>query len=71
MNRGPDKFKVKGKSFNRNLRGNIFTHGGGWNELPEEVVEAGTIPTFKKQLDRNMHRAGLEGYGPNTGSSVD
>ena len=37
------------------------------NELPEVVVEAGTITTFKRHLDRYMDRKGLEGYGPNAG----
>lgn len=38
----------------RNLRGNLFMKrvGGVWNELPEEEVEAGTIATFNKHLDR-------------------
>eukprot|EP00061_Rhincodon_typus_P009951 g33847.t1 len=38
-----------------------------WNELPEEVVEAGTITTFNRHLDEYMNRKGLEGYGPNAG----
>lgn len=37
---------------------------GVWYELPEEVVEAGTITMFMKHLDRYMDRAGLEGDGP-------
>lgn len=37
-----------------------------WNELQEEVVEAGTT-TFKRHWDRYMERNGLEGYEPNTG----
>ena len=43
------------------MGGNFFTQRmvGLWNK---EVVEAGTIPTFKKQLDRYMDRTGLEGY---------
>eukprot|EP00061_Rhincodon_typus_P014461 g41490.t1 len=38
-------FKVKGERFERDLRGNFFMHRvvHVWNELPEEVVEAGTI----------------------------
>eukprot|EP00061_Rhincodon_typus_P018569 g47790.t1 len=35
-----------------------------WNECPEEVVDTGTIPTFKRHSDRYVNREGLEGYGP-------
>eukprot|EP00061_Rhincodon_typus_P012961 g39034.t1 len=35
----------------------------GWNELPEKVVEADTIATFKKYLEKCMNRKGIEGYG--------
>lgn len=47
------------------MRGNFFTHKvvDIWNELPEEMVEAGTITTFKIHLDRR----GLEGYGLKAG----
>ena len=38
-----------------------------WNEMPEEVVEGGTMTTFKRHLDRYMDGKGLEGYGPNAG----
>ena len=38
-----------------------------WNELPEKVVEAGIITTFKRYLDRYMDGNGLEAYGPNAG----
>lgn len=38
-----------------------------WNQLPEEVVEAGTITTFKRYLDKYMDRKGLDGLGPNAG----
>lgn len=31
-----------------------------WNELPEEVLEAGTIPTFKIHLNRYMDRNNIE-----------
>eukprot|EP00061_Rhincodon_typus_P008706 g31562.t1 len=33
------------------------------NELPEEVVDAGTITMFKRHLDGYMNRKGSEGYG--------
>jgi len=40
----------------RVLSGNFFTHRvvRVWNELPEEVVEAGTITTFQRHLDWYM-----------------
>ena len=34
------------------------------NALPEEVVEADSITTFKRHLDRYMNRQEIEGYGP-------
>lgn len=45
-------FKMKGSRFNTNLRGNLFLHRveGIWNELSGEVVEAGTIATFKRRF---------------------
>eukprot|EP00061_Rhincodon_typus_P000310 g11264.t1 len=56
-------FKVKGKRFKRDLRDNFFTQSvvHVWNELPEEIVEAGTITTFKRHVDGYMKRKNLEG----------
>eukprot|EP00061_Rhincodon_typus_P004079 g21690.t1 len=58
--------KTRGERFEKNLRGNFITQRvvRVWNELPEEVVEAITIATFKRHLDGYMNRKGLEGYGP-------
>jgi len=39
-----------------------------WNELPEAVVEAGTIFFFKKHLDSYMGKVSIEGYGPSAGN---
>ena len=39
-----------------------------WNKLPEVVVEAGTILSFKKHLDSFMGKMSIEGYGPNAGN---
>eukprot|EP00061_Rhincodon_typus_P011347 g36286.t1 len=63
-------FKVKGKRFKRDLRGkcSIQRVVRVWNELPEEVVEAGAVTAFKRHLDRYMDRKDLEGYGPNAES---
>eukprot|EP00061_Rhincodon_typus_P007034 g28298.t1 len=33
------------------------------NALPEEMMEADTVATFKKHLDEYMNRKGIEGYG--------
>lgn len=38
---------------------------GIWNDLLEEVIDVGSIPTFKGHLDRCMERTVLEGYEPN------
>jgi len=40
---------------------------GAWNSLPREIVEAGTMVTFKGCLDKYMNRMGIEGYGPRKG----
>lgn len=34
-----------------------------WNELPEEVIEGGTILTFERYLDMDIERKGLKGMG--------
>lgn len=45
---------MRGQTFKRDLTGNSFTtrvvHTR--NELPEKVVEAGTVTTFRKHLGR-------------------
>lgn len=51
--------------FKKEQRGNVFTlrmvHI--WNELLEEAMEAATIMTFKRHMDRYMDRKSLEDYG--------
>ena len=39
-----------------------------WNELPEAVLEVGTILPFEKRLESYMGKMGTEGYGPNAGN---
>eukprot|EP00061_Rhincodon_typus_P016594 g44895.t1 len=48
------KFKVRGDRFKKDLRDNFFIQRVVcmWNGLPEKVVEASTIATFKQHLDR-------------------
>eukprot|EP00061_Rhincodon_typus_P007733 g29722.t1 len=45
--------KVRGERFKKDLRSNIFMQRVVyvWNEVPEEVEEAGTIVAFKRHLD--------------------
>ena len=59
---------MRGERYKRVQRGNFFTHRlvSVWNELPEVVVEAGTILSIKKRLD--MGKMGIEGYEPNSGN---
>ena len=38
-----------------------------WNDLPAEVVEEGSILTFKSKVDRYMDGKGMEGYGLSAG----
>ncbi|PLS49478.1 hypothetical protein CYV29_15670, partial [Carnobacterium maltaromaticum] len=51
------EFKVKGEKFRGDMRGKFFTQRvvGAWNALPAEVVDAGTIASFKMYLDRYMN----------------
>ena len=50
--------------------GQFFHPEGGecQDKLPEVVVEAGTMLSFKKHLDSYMGTMGIEGYGPNAGN---
>ena len=47
------KFKLQKNRFRLNIRGNFFSQRtiNDWNSLPEEVVSALTINSFKNQLD--------------------
>ena len=60
--RGP-RFKVRGERYKSVQGGNFFTQRvvSVWNELPEVVVEVGTILSFKKHLDSYMRKMGIEG----------
>jgi len=61
---------VRGDRYRRVLGDNFFTQRvvSVWNELPEAVVEVGTILSFKKHLDSYMGKMGVEGYGPSAGN---
>lgn len=60
------RVKVIGEIFIRNRSGNFF-HSfssvvGIWNEQQAEVVEAGTIVTLKRHMDRYMESNDFVGY---------
>ena len=59
------RFKVRVGKFNEDVQGRFFTQrmGSAWNALPEGVVEAGTLATFKRQLDGHMNREGIKRNG--------
>ena len=61
---------MRGERYKRVQRGNFFKQRelSVWNKLPELVVEAGTILSFKKRLDSYMGKMGIEGYGSNAGN---
>ena len=61
---------MRGERYKSVQRGNSFTQRvvSVWNKLPEVVVEAGTILSFKKHLDSYMGKMGIEGYGSNAGN---
>jgi len=63
------RFKVRGGKCKGDVRGKFFTQRvvAVWKALPEEVVEAGTLATFKRHLDGYMNREGIEGYGLSKG----
>eukprot|EP00061_Rhincodon_typus_P015858 g43775.t1 len=63
---GGHRFKVRGKRFRMDLMGDLFTERL-MHVRNEEVVEAGTIATFKRHLDGHMNRKRLGEYGPNAG----
>ena len=63
------KFKVRGGKFKGDVRGKFFMQRmvGVWNVLPEDVVEAGTLETFKRHLVGYINREGIKGYGSRKG----
>ena len=59
------RFKVRGERYKSVQRGNFFTQRvvSVWNKLPEVVVEAGTILSFRKHSDSYMGKMGVEKLG--------
>ena len=58
------RFKVLGNRYRGDVRGTFFTQRvvGAWNGLPATVVEADSIGSFKRLLDKYMELSKIEGY---------
>ena len=57
---GNNGWKLKGQRFNTDLRRNFFNIRvvEYWNKLPASVVQAKTLATFKKKLDKRYKESG-------------
>eukprot|EP00061_Rhincodon_typus_P013522 g39934.t1 len=60
--------EVRGERFKQDMRGSFFYTENVWNEIPEEVVDAGAVTMFKRHLDKYVNQKCLEGYGLSIGS---
>jgi len=49
------------------LEGQTKVESTVWNDLPDKVVNAESLLTFKKNLDGFVDERGVEGYGPSAG----
>ena len=58
------RFKVLGSRYSGDVSGKFFTQRvvSVWNGLPAKMVEADTIGSFKRLLDRYMELSKIEGY---------
>ena len=64
--------RIRGKPFRTEMRKHFFSQRvvSLWNSLPRRVVEAGSLDTFKRELDRALKDSGVRGYGENAGMGV-
>ena len=51
-------YKIVKNSFRLNVRKNFFSNRvlDAWNELPQYVVDADTVNSFKARLDKFYHK---------------
>ncbi len=62
--------KIRGRPFRTEMRRNFFTQRvvAVWNYLPQRAVEAQSLDSFKKELDRALKDCGIKGYGDKAGT---
>ena len=62
--------RIRGRPFRTELRRNFFSQRivEVWNALPQRAVEANSLHTFKKELDRYLVDRGIMGYGDRAGT---
>ena len=58
------RVKVQGRKYRGDVRGKFFTQRvmSEWNRLPSLVVEANSLGSFKRLLDKYMGSNGIGGY---------
>ena len=58
------RFRVLGNRYRGEVRGKFFTQRvvGAWNRLPAVVVEADSLVSLKRLLDKYMEISKMEGY---------
>ena len=56
------QMKLISSTFKTNKKVFFHTTHNLWNSLPEEVVKAGTITMFKRELDKFMVTKSINGY---------
>ena len=62
--------RIRGKPFRTETRKHFFSQRvvSLWNSLPQRAVEAGSLDTFKRELDRALKDSGVRGYGEKAGT---
>ena len=52
------KYKIVKNSFRLDVRKNVFSNRvvDAWNELPEYVIDAETVNSFKARLNKFFHK---------------
>ena len=62
--------RIRGRLFRTEMRKNFFSQRvvNLWNSLPQRAVEANSLNTFKRELDRALKDSGVRGYVEKAGT---